>query len=310
MKLTIRLILILLVATTTWNCEEDEENTNELIGTWLMVAEEISYCYGDYSGTLEATTDYSIDNYYNASIFKFGENQFTEYYNFSTADYASDIRSYTHDDEALYSSYVYEGQTVTDTMYYFLDSDQLTIEMRYESGDNYQYNKFYFEEYNGEIPPDSWTSALGTDSFEFDDDASTANIVQVGANEKIHTLPLGDIDWFKFDATAGNSYLILVRSNMDNILKFYDTDGSTLVDQDDDNDWDLEVKADAVESAILFDCTNSGTYYYTVAGFYSSYHHGYYATSVSYYSSSMGKQRQVKQPALSKSLDIGVHRSF
>jgi hypothetical protein len=82
-----------------------------------------------------------------------------------------------------------------------------------------------------------------------------------------------DIDYYKFDAVAGTTYIInasVTTLDWAN-LYLYNTDGTTLIKSDDDPFDTAPV--------ILWTCGSSGTYYVKIAGFFSTW--GTYTLTVS-----------------------------
>ena len=81
-------------------------------------------------------------------------------------------------------------------------------------------------------------SASG-DVYEPDDSAAQARTLTTDGATQTHTIHIAnDNDWVKFDAVAGNQYVIQTAnlgSNMDTYLHLYDTNGTTELARDDDS---------------------------------------------------------------------------
>jgi len=106
-------------------------------------------------------------------------------------------------------------------------------------------------------------SGCAPDSFESDNDATTARPVTVDGAAQTHTFcPAGDQDWVKFNATHGTRYTI-ETSNLgresDTFIVLYRTNGGdlgqmTAIAWDDDG-------GSGLGSRIVWDCPSDGTYY-------------------------------------------------
>ncbi|GAG50678.1 unnamed protein product, partial [marine sediment metagenome] len=75
-----------------------------------------------------------------------------------------------------------------------------------------------------------------------------------------------DIDWFKFQATAGWGYMIDtdLLSLGDSTLSIYDTDGTTLLEYNDDVNWPSDPS-----SVIMWEASSDGIYYIEVTNYFS-----------------------------------------
>ena len=86
--------------------------------------------------------------------------------------------------------------------------------------------------------------------------SSTAGAIEAG----------GDVDWFKFEAVAGKTYLVTVGLGTlrDSVLYLYDTNGAKQLAFNDDY-------GSGYASQISWTAPSSGVYYVAVAGYSSSY---------------------------------------
>jgi hypothetical protein len=100
------------------------------------------------------------------------------------------------------------------------------------------------------------------DAFESDGTAGTASTISMGQTQKHNFDAVGDQDWIKFVAKAGQTY-DLSTSNLgasaDTYLYLYDTDGTTLITSNDDSN-------DSLASQIEWTAPQNGTYYALVEG--------------------------------------------
>ena len=172
-------------------------------------------------------------------------------------------------------------ETEKDTMYYSFQDDMLVLNRTYYYSEGTEEITIYLKKYSGTIPPASWTTELSNDNFEPDNTYQDATSLQVGSESEIHVIVAEDSDWFKFNATEGENYLIQVLGYFDSFLDLYGTDGQTHLGSDDDNNYDIDVDFNYGTAAVmLWNCNASGTYYFKVRG-YSTYSEGYYRVKVS-----------------------------
>jgi len=102
------------------------------------------------------------------------------------------------------------------------------------------------------------------DQYEPDNSYLEAGSIAADGELQTHSIsPQTDEDWFKFDATAGNTYEILTSNLSDSLntyMYLYASNGTTVMDQDDDSGSDYS-PSDTWGSAILFPPMTPGTYY-------------------------------------------------
>lgn len=111
------------------------------------------------------------------------------------------------------------------------------------------------------------TACSCLDAYEPDATYTTAKSIAVNGTVQTHNFhATGDADWVKFAMTTGGTYTI-ATSNLgasnDTYMYLYDTNGTTILDQDDDSgtDWG---------SQIVWTATQSGTYYVRVRHYSST----------------------------------------
>jgi pimeloyl-ACP methyl ester carboxylesterase len=107
------------------------------------------------------------------------------------------------------------------------------------------------------ISPGIEVCIASADSYESDNTAATARLVNVGTTEVHNFDAAGDQDWFKFNARAGVDYTIRtgnLDTNADTYLYLYDTDGTTLLAANDDYGGTLD-------SRITWQAPADGIYY-------------------------------------------------
>lgn len=111
------------------------------------------------------------------------------------------------------------------------------------------------------LPPALPPAPLPTD--DHGNSFATATVIGVPSTTRGAITPGGDVDYFRFQAQSGPSYVIEVRlgSLSDSILTLYAQDGTTLLAQNDDGD------GLGAGSRITRGIPVSGTYYLRVVGY-------------------------------------------
>lgn len=77
------------------------------------------------------------------------------------------------------------------------------------------------------------------DGYEPDGTPAQARALGIGGAQRHNLNPAGDVDWVYVDLTSGRPYLFATRDlggAADTVLELYDTDGTTLLAQNDDCD--------------------------------------------------------------------------
>jgi len=269
---------------------------SSLIGKWIFTKEVYTIIYNGNTETEEEIYDPTVDNYHSAEILEFKQGVVIVYENDDGTTYEADTWTYSSSNGVLI---VENEDGDIDTVNYSFENGKLVfLNEENEDGASFTY-KSYFTKYTGDIPPASWVTPLTNDSYEPDNEQSNATSITVGGSAQSHVIVAGDEDWFKFQATAGTKYLVLITGYMDNVLYLYNSSGSWIA-EDDDNDYDYPIEGN-VESAIVWTCYVSGDYYFMVNG-YSYDDTGYYSASVSTttLSASVEKSSEVKRPAAKK----------
>ena len=107
--------------------------------------------------------------------------------------------------------------------------------------------------------------SFSQDSYEEDDTYLQANVIvpnYVDAQE--HTLhDVSDVDWVKFYALAGQSYMILRSGNSNAVYRYiilYASDGTTYVDHAENSDlyWQCPVGGEGIYYVSIFDIQEPG----------------------------------------------------
>lgn len=257
------------------SCDKDddvEKTVQSLIGKWYLYQEIETYSEGGDTETEEWTYDPSIDvGYFGAVLFEVTSESIIRYeYDSESIDgYYSETMTYEIVGDSIVFTYTDLKRSEEDKVKYYFDGNMLVFVDSYED-EYYDYSETYtqkFKQYKGELPPEEWSEGLTNDDYEPDDTYLMANTIQIGSSQT-HVTIAGEEDWFQFSATSGETYLIQVSAYMDNYMYLYDTDGQTLLVDDDDNDSDIPVETvDGYNPVILWDCPESGTYYFKVTGY-------------------------------------------
>ncbi|ALO15234.1 hypothetical protein L21SP5_01588 [Salinivirga cyanobacteriivorans] len=262
-------------------CEDDEEDDQGITGKW--------YVYNDVDINVDDQGEEAYDDYYYkeydydfyaADIYDITESTVTNYYNNSGTDYSMDEMDYELSDGKIIVSIMDGSQTYYDTAEYHFDGEMLVIvTSQSEGGEEYYRNEMYLKPYSGDLPPASWTTEIQADSYESDDEYTAATEITIGGQPQQHSTTSADDDWFHFDAVAGETYVLKVSGYMDNYLRLYSTDGTTLIDSDDDSSVENDGTTYWGNPYLVWTCQADGTYYFKVTGFGGS-SIGYYYMEV------------------------------
>jgi len=285
-KLNFLFISVLLISSLMLlfvGCDKDDSGPS-VIGKWYFYQEEYSSSYiQKENGTSTYDPNYDYD-FFNASLIEITENTVNFCENDAGTEYYCSEVNYEMDGNTLILTYANDLMKIEeekDTMHYSFQDDMLVLTRTHYYSEGTEEITIYLKRYSGTIPPASWTTELSNDNFEPDDTYQDATSIQVGSESDIHVIVSEDSDWFKFNATAGENYLIQVLGYFDSYLELYGTDGQTLLDEDDDNNNNIDVTFNYGTAAVLlWNCTDSGMYYFKVRG-YSTNSEGYYRVKVS-----------------------------
>jgi hypothetical protein len=278
-----------------------ESDEDSLIGKWYLFKEYLEYYYADEMDepeTEEWEYDPNIDFYYNADIMEITKKYVIFHWNDTGVGYNQENVGY----ELLSNSRIFIEEEIgeEEPVEYSFEDDMLVFSVTYdEGGDDYSIIVMYFKKYTGEIPPTSWTTALQNDNYEPDNTYQNASSIVVGSDAQRHVILLGDKDWYKFQATSYNTYIVKITSYMDNVLTLFDKDGQSEIAEDDDNDYDIDVPGN-IESVLVWDCESSGTYYFKVTGYDEDDDEGYYIVDVNLTNIESPLSKLVKKPVTNK----------
>jgi hypothetical protein len=140
------------------------------------------------------------------------------------------------------------------------------------------------------------------DSYEEDDDYNSAIPLTVNGSTQDHTIHItGDVDYTKFDITEGSWYIIETHDNggqsLDTELFLYNISQEQISYNDDSS---------SVYSLIIFECTESGTYYAAVRG-YDDNETGDYSIDIqSTTANAKDSYEEDNDPATAKEILLGV----
>lgn len=137
------------------------------------------------------------------------------------------------------------------------------------------------------------TTTVTADNHEGDDSYSTATLITPGGSGQNHTISReGDIDWLKFNGTAGLTYRINLSgiSGFEPELSLYQPDGTTLIEMKNTGtytgsyDWwgynrERAYLARERES-ITFTPVADGTYFFSIKDIYDAHSQGRYKVTV------------------------------
>lgn len=165
-----------------------------------------------------------------------------------------------------------------DTVLYLYEGDATTeIERRDDGGDGlasriwwtapttgsyyvrcHQYDGDIYGEGTGYVLRVSPSATDDPDAYEPDDDAASARQLIVNGDAQDHNIHQpGDVDWCHFTAASGAEYVVEtfdLDANCDTHLTLYESDGTTVLDSDDDG-------GEGAASRIAWTATGDGSYY-------------------------------------------------
>lgn len=99
------------------------------------------------------------------------------------------------------------------------------------------------------------------DEYEVDSLPALATVIGISAVPQLHTLPRGDVDWFRFDAIAGTTYCIQPKGASSLRLGLYgvqSNDSLTLLSSG--------IAYQGQGALLIWTCARGGTYYFSVFG--------------------------------------------
>jgi len=137
------------------------------------------------------------------------------------------------------------------------------------AGTYYASVESYWSSYTGNYKIAVSVVPVSPDSYEPDNDAAHAKpIATNGGLQQRSICPAGDKDYASFQAQAGKQYVLETHhindQPGDTYMYLYDTDGTTVIQEDDDSG------ADVLCSKIEWTCPSAGTYYAAVEHYSTS----------------------------------------
>jgi hypothetical protein len=238
--------------------------SESVIGTWIMVETKESLSTALITDADSMEYDPTLDNYYSGIIYKITEDKFYIYENRRDLGFEGDVSDIRMTNDSLYTY----NNLHTDSSgwsFHFDGGKKLILQTYDVDGLNSILLEYTLEKYTGDFPPESWTMVLEDDDYEPDNDAiHSSNILK--DQTQFHTITADDQDYYKFDAVAGESYIIKVLAYMDADLTLYDADGVTRIAYDKKNDLDILGLDDKVKSVLVWTCNSSEMYYLKVSG--------------------------------------------
>lgn len=263
-----------------FSCSENstEPGDKAILGKWFAV-KSVNIEEDDYD---EINYNPELDQYYSAEFMEVKSEEMLIYLNGSGPGYMVFSIKYQRLSEGRLEIKInYDSRILTDTVSYYFEDDLLVLENQEDYYGFTEITKTFYQKYTGDIPPSSWTSALENDDYEPDNNSDEANMIVVNAQVQYHVITSGDQDWYTFNAMKDSTYLIAVTGYMDNVLTLLNSDLSQIA-EDDDNEYDVDIDNAQVESAIIWTCDTTGTYFVRVTGWDDEFDVGYYGVSVSY----------------------------
>jgi len=244
-----------------------------------------------------------IDQYYDAVLIDISDSLFTLYVNSSGNDYYSapvDI-ILSRDSISFYSVEHEDSLEQADSVSLKMRinwKDQLIISIS-EKTDNIELIfETIYDRYNAEFPPSSWNTDITDDLFEPDSSIQTATPLVLNETQS-HSLTAEDSDYYSFNADSGKTYLMKVLAYRGIEQWLLDSEGSTILMHDVDNDDEIDKNNNNIESAILWDCESTGDYYIKVA-MENSTQYCYYQYNLKESSSTLAKSLETTSTLLTR----------
>ena len=263
-------LLLLFFSLFFQNCSDNAtgpKEGNSAEGTWII--SEVTVYTEDGSET--EIYDPENDNYKNAQFLKITQDQVNIFMDRPGPNYEELVYQAKFTNKML----VMWNDVDSDTLEYSVVANKLHLTI-----DNFFHIEITYVPFDGTIPPESWLEDETLDEYEPDNDPQTATPITVGTKNQQHYLGIDDRDMFTFDALAGENYIIYITSYMDNVLTLYDSDLNILA-YDDDNERDIQPETDEhVESVIVWQCLESGSYYFEVGAYDPEYDEGQYSINI------------------------------
>lgn len=119
--------------------------------------------------------------------------------------------------------------------------------------------------YTGDFPPPEWF-VPPVDTTEPNDSASLAVPLTTDSSAVEAYMVRGDVDWFSFEAVAGQAYFIRTHGNTDTYMTLFDTTGTAVLEENDDYEGGIEGSF-GWNAGIEWESPASGTYYLEVTGY-------------------------------------------
>lgn len=257
---------------------------NDIVNKWFLIGE---YILLD-STTTQRINSYSsdIDEYYDAFILNITDSliiRCDKSYNYLTREPITidTAQTYTISGDTLYLKGV-RWPSIIKREYYFNDHNHLVLK---QIGTGWEQ---HFQKYDHEIPPESWLVEIPDDDYESDNSIQDASDIRINIRQD-HTITAHDTDHVKFQAKAGQGYLIqgLAYFNIEMLLM--DEEGDTIIYDRGGNEFRHRIKNLSLDlsSLIPWECNASGTYYLRTNGApiseYLPTRVGYYQTKVEKY---------------------------
>lgn len=266
-----RIISIILLSLLLIGCKKNvTSSTPTIIGNWIVLSSE--NVWTEYGETEYYTENFDQNNLTLTPIIKISEDHLDICQNNPCSiDYDCYAAFITTTSSEII---IQDGDQIT----YHLDGQSLVLISEYEDnddGDYYYYkNTITLKRYDGDFPPDDWTSITSAnDNYEPDNSVQSATNITTNGAPQEHILLCGEEDWYEFPADSGTTYTIETSSDLDTYLKLYDSSGNYL-DEDDDNGNDSNAK-------IHFYADVNGLYYFVVHAFeYDDWETGPYDITV------------------------------
>ena len=120
-----------------------------------------------------------------------------------------------------------------------------------DSGSNVVITRY--SAYSGSIPPFTWPRLTTQRADQYESDNSYLDATPItpnGASQEHSFYPVGDEDWYSFNAVTGATYTVFTNAGFTRDVRLYESNGSLSV-----------ANVRTTDSTVIWNCSATGTYY-------------------------------------------------
>jgi len=281
------IIIVLMLFCVLFVACFDVQSENSVIGAWCSVAYLEYYWDEDitevgYHGIYE----HEVDKYYDAYILNITDSLIIQYerrVDINTGEPISidTIYTYTSSEDTLYWERYGRYSNTRKYEYFFTEDKHLVMRQSSPFYNGHSVYERHYQKYDHELPPQSWLVDIPDDDYEQDNSIEYASVIRLNVRQD-HTITAHDMDYVKFQARAGQGYLIQGLAYFSIELVLLNEEGDTLVSDIHGIEQDFRNLDPSVATAVAWECNESGTYYVKTNAVPHSFltRTGYYQTKI------------------------------